>query len=345
MPDSKRKKITIYDVAKYAGVSPGTVSRTLNQIGYIKEDTRDKVLQAVDDFQYIPNVAGRTLKTTKTRMICLAIPDTSNPIYFRMIEATLEVAKRNKYSVLLFYTNGQEEEELKAIRILQESTVDALFLVHFSYSKQLREMVSRCVQPIVLCGMCSHLWLYDGIERNFDTISIRVYDAVYSATSYLISKGYKKIAYLAGKRGIEVYRQRYEAYRQALSDGGIPYNDDLVYWNSYDESGGYAGGKHFFSKGIFPEALCASNDLQMIGFYRACQECPKEQARHIEFVGVDNLEISELLNFSSVDIHEAEVGKNATELLFLRMNEGFEKLPPQDVFINPKLVIRNQKVF
>jgi DNA-binding LacI/PurR family transcriptional regulator len=193
--------------------------------------------------------------------------------------------------------------------------------------------------------MCSHLWLYDGIERNFDTISIRVYDAVYSATSYLISKGYKKIAYLAGKRGIEVYRQRYEAYRQALSDGGIPYNDDLVYWNSYDESGGYAGGKHFFSKGIFPEALCASNDLQMIGFYRACQECPKEQARHIEFVGVDNLEISELLNFSSVDIHEAEVGKNATELLFLRMNEGFEKLPPQDVFINPKLVIRTHKVF
>ena len=82
----EKKKVTVLDVAKKAGVSPGTVSRTLNNIGYIKDETREKILEVVKEMNYIPNRAGRALKTTKTGLIVLAIPDTSNAIYFGMIE-------------------------------------------------------------------------------------------------------------------------------------------------------------------------------------------------------------------------------------------------------------------
>jgi DNA-binding LacI/PurR family transcriptional regulator len=340
LEENSRRKITIYDVAKHAGVSPGTVSRTLNEIGYIKQDTRDKVLRSVEALQYIPNMAGRTLKTTKTRMICLAIPDTSNPIYFRMIESTLKVAKQNGYSLLLFYTNGKEEGELKAVRILQESTVDALFLVHFSYSNRLRSAIESCLQPIALCGMCSHMWTGPANMRNFDTLSINVFNAIYSSASYLMKKGHKEIVYLAGKQGIEVYFERYRAFKQALMDNGLEYHEESVFWYGYDEEAGYAAGKHYLSQDRLPTAVCASNDLQIIGFFRACKEAAIRIPQEIELVGLDNLELTELLGISSINMHEAEIGRKATEFLFLRMKEGFSNLPPQDFRMEPNLVLR-----
>lgn len=335
----KQQKITIYDVAKHAGVSPGTVSRTLNNIGYIKEQTREKVLAAVEELQYVPNVAGRTLKTTKTRMICLAIPDTSNAIYFHMIEAVLETAKRNGYSMLLYYTNGQEAEELHAVRILQERTVDALILVHFSYSKKLRTAIDRCEQPIALCGMCTHMWAKDKM-RSFDTLSINVFKGIYDSMSYLIEKGHSNIVYLAGKRGIEVYRERFRGYKQALADNGLEYKSENVFWHSYDEEAGMIAGDYFFERNMIPTAVCASNDLQAIGFYKSFKSYGIRVPEDVMLIGMDNLEVTEMIGVSSINMFEAEVGRKAAELIFLRMKSGFSNLPPQDIQLTPKLVLR-----
>lgn len=334
-----KQQITISDVAKHAGVSPGTVSRTLNNIGYIKDKTRDKVLASVEALQYVPNVAGRTLKTTKTRMVCLAIPDTSNAIYFHMIEAVLEIAKRNGHSMLLYYTNGQEAEELQAVRILQERMVDALILVHFSYSKRLRAAIDRCGQPIALCGMSSHMWAKDS-ERSFDTLSINVYKGIYESTSYLIEKGHKNIIYLAGKRGIEVYRERFRGFKQALHDHGLEYKSEYVFWHGYDEEAGFIAGNYFFERNMIPTAVCASNDLQAIGFYKAFKSHGIRIPEDVELIGMDNLEVIEMIDVSSINMFEAEVGKKAAELIFLRMKEGFDNLPPQDIRLTPELVLR-----
>jgi DNA-binding LacI/PurR family transcriptional regulator len=335
-----KKNITIYDVAKHAGVAPGTVSRILNDTGYIKRETRRKVMNSVKELEYIPNVAGRTLKTTKSGLICLAIPDTSNPIYFHMIEAVLETAKKNSYSMLLYYTNGLEEEELNAIRILQGSTVDGLFLVHFSYSSKLREAIGSCVRPIVLCGMCNNLWIDEKV-RNFDTLSMDVYKGIYESASYLISRGYKKIAYLAGKQGIEVYRQRYHAYKQALLDHGLEYDESCVYWHGYNEESGSMAARYFYGNDKIPAAVCASNDLQAIGFYKTMQNLGVNVKKAIEIVGLDNLDITEILGLHSMKMFEADVGQKAAELIFLRMKDPFVKLPPQHISFCPELVLRD----
>ncbi len=339
MEKKLKKKITIYDVAKHAGVAPGTASRALNNIGYIKKETYDKVLASAKTLKYIPNMAGRVLKTTKTGLICLAIPDTSNAIYFRMIEAVLETAKRNDYSMLLYYTNGQEDEELKALRILQENTVDGLFLIHFSYSEILRSTIESCTQPIVLCGMCNNLWA-DNPDNNFDTISIDVYHGIYQAVSCLIEKGHRDIVYLAGKKGIEVYRQRFEAYQTALSAYNIPFREENVFWHSYDEGTGRIAAEYYMQLGDIPPAVCASNDLQAIGFYKELARQGIDVCNTTDIVGMDNLEITELLGISSIDIHEADVGRKAAEFIFLRMKDPFLKHLPQDVSFQPDLISR-----
>jgi len=342
MKSSRKKKITIYDVAKHAGVAPGTASRALNDIGYVKKETHEKIMKSANVLEYIPNTAGKALKTTKTGLICLAIPDTSNPIYFKMIESVLETAKENSYSMLLYFTHGLEKEELKALRILQANTVDALILIHFSYSNKLKVALESCSQPIVLCGMCNNLWA-DEPDNNFDTISIDVYQGIYNCVTYLIEKGHKDIIYFAGKRGITVYKQRFDAYRQALHDNNIRYVEKNIFWHSYDEATGRIAAEHFLKTGNIPSAVCASNDLQAIGYYRTMAAAGVDVKAHTDMVSVDNLETMELLNISSLNIHEADVGRKAAELIFQRIHTKgkSDEFFPQSILFMPDLIVRD----
>ena len=122
------RQASVGDVAKRAGVSVGTVSNVMNGSSVVKPETREKVLAAARELNYIPNRAGRMLKTDQTKLIMLAIPDTSNEIYFGMIEGVLTTIKEKGYSMLLYYTNALEEEELKTIGLLQERLIDGLIL-------------------------------------------------------------------------------------------------------------------------------------------------------------------------------------------------------------------------
>lgn len=231
--EGKNKKITITEVAKRAGVSVGTVSHALNNVGYVNTATREKVQKAAEELGYVPNRAGRILKTKKTGLIMMAIPDTSNEIYFGMIQSMLKFTKQNGYSMLLYYTNGEMQEELKTLQLLKEHVVDGLFLVHFSYDQRILEEVRQANRPVVLCGMCNHLWANH--QEPFDTVSIDVYEGIYAAVRHLVQMGHQKIGYLAGKLGTEVYQQRYQAYQDALEEFKLEFREDYVLWNDYSE--------------------------------------------------------------------------------------------------------------
>lgn len=347
MMRDKRKnpgKVTISDVAKKAGVSPGTVSRVLNRNGYVSDATKQQVTEAVSALGYVPNRAGRILKTSKTELIMLAIPDTSNEIYFGMIEAVQSVAKARGYSLVLFYTDGQHGEEMRAVRMLQEHVIDGLILIHFSFREELYQAIKQTNQPIILCGMCNSLW--SGPEYGLDTISVDVYQAIYEATDHLIRQNHKKIAYLAGEKGIEVYRQRYRAYRQALEDNGIEYRDDWVFYSGYTEEDGYKAGKQLLSMKERPTAVCASNDLQAIGFWRAARDSKISVPDEIALIGLDNLRISQMLDISSINMFEDIIGRIAAERLFGWMDETREAggAITHSVTIKPELIARGSTV-
>lgn len=336
----EKKKVTVLDVAKKAGVSPGTVSRTLNNIGYIKEETREKILDVVKEMNYIPNRAGRALKTTKTGLIVLAIPDTSNAIYFGMIEAVNECAKKRGWSMVLYYTEGKLEGELKAVRMLQENLVDGLFLINFSYADDLRAAIDSCYPaPIVLCGMCNSLWAHNK-ENTFDTVSIDVYKGIYDSTTHFIKKGHKRIGYLAGESGTTVYAQRYDAFCQALRDNGIEYRDEYVFWRDYTEKNGYEAAKKVFFMAERPTAIVASNDLQAIGFWKACKDYRIKVPQEIELCGMDNLDTCDIIQMSSIRMWEDAVGKAGAEMVLDRL-EGAESEQHRDVVFRPTLILRD----
>lgn len=334
------KKVSIEDVARLAGVSTGTVSHALNSVGYVKESTREKVLAAARELGYVPNRAGRILKTAKTNLIMMAVPDASNEIYFGMIESVLRLVKQRGYSMLLYYTNGSHEEELHALRLLQECVVDGLFLVHFSYEQELLDEILRTNAPIVLCSMCNHLWAKQG--HPFGTLSIDVYQGIYDAVTHLAKMGHRKIGYLAGRQDVEVYQQRYSAYQDALKACGLPFREDYVQWNDYSDRGGYHSTRALFELKDRPTAICASNDHQVIGAWEAIRDMGGRIPRDMALTGLDNLKISQMLGITSMDMHESEIGEAGAKMLLENLRNGTSEY--RDLYFRPKMAVRESSL-
>lgn len=330
--------ITILDVAERAGVAPGTVSRVIHNTGYIKAETRKKIEEALTSLNYIPNRAGRTLKTTRTGLIMLAIPDTANAIYVGMIQAVQEYADQFDYSMVLYYTNGKLEGELKAVRMLREHLVDGLFLVHFSYCDELRSAIESCNAPVILCGMCNHLWA-DGKDRSFSTISIDVYYAIHAITSEIIRRGHKRIAFLAGEAGIPVYLQRYVAYCDVLKSNGFPIDERFVFWADYTKKNGRRAAVELMAMENPPTAIVASNDLQALGFWEKCRDLGYTIPGDISLSGLDNLDEMKMLRLTSIRMKEEDVGMAGAEMLMKQLKSS-SHVASVDLLFTPELVLR-----
>lgn len=335
------KQASITDVARLAGVSVGTVSHALNSVGYVKQETKEKILKAAEALNYVPNRAGRILKTNQTKLVMLAIPDTSNEIYFGMIEGVQNEIKALGYSLLLYYTNGELEGELHAVRMLQERVVDGLILVHFSYDPVLLGELQRCSQPAVLLGMCNHLWAEKGYD--FDTVSIDVYSGIYGAVRHLVKIGHQKIGYLAGRKDVDVYKQRFEAYKDALISSGIEYREDYVYWSDWTQMGGYSGGRALYQMQDRPTAICASNDLQAIGCWEAVRDLGGKIPKNIALTGLDNLNICKILGITSFDMKENVMGMEAARHLMARLNGSSANY--QNLYFRPELQVRDSSLY
>jgi DNA-binding LacI/PurR family transcriptional regulator len=339
-----KKAITIYDIAKAAGVSPGTVSRTLNNIGYIKEETRQKVEEAASRLKYTPNRAARTLKTKKTGLLMLAIPDTDNPFYVDMIKAVQEVAKHNGYSLVLYYTDGKSSEEVKALKMLHEHFTDGMILVNFSFTSKHQKAIEQINCPLVLSSICKNV-IGGNPGDKFDYIGVDTEKGIYLATRHLIAQGHTDIGYVAGPSEYILFQERFNGYRSALIDGGIKFREEFVYWENYSETCGYKAAKYFLSLPERPTAICCANDIMGIGVLNALEDENIRVPEDISLISMDNIDIASKLKpkLSTVSIAQAEIGRSAAELIILRLN-GTETRPSKKIIFEPRLVVRESSI-
>ncbi len=342
--NSTLSKPTIYDIAKTAGVSPGTVSRTLNNVGYIKYETREKIEAVMKQFDYIPNRAARSLKTKRTGLIMLAIPDTDNPFYVDMIKAVQDVVKANDNSMVLYYTEGKKNDEIKALKMLHENFADALIMVNFYFTDEYKRESEKIKCPIVLSGI-SVSDLGGGEDDGFDYVGVDCRKGIYLSAMHLIGQGHINIGYIAGIKELNTFMERCEGYREAFMDSGIKIREELIYWENYNESSGYKAGKYFLDLKNRPTAICAANDMMAMGALRAMDDNGIKVPEDISIVGMDNIDISSRLKpgLSSVSIAQSEIGRTAAELIFKRLN-GEEKGISKKIIFEPRLVVRESSI-
>lgn len=216
-------RITIADVAKSAGVSAATVGRVVGGYGTVSSKTRDKVMQAIAELGYSPNVVAQGLRSRKTKTIAVVIGSISNSFFANMVNAIENEDDEYGYNVIICNTNEDPELEMKQIVNLQARMIDGIILSSawpVGSMKPEKESVYRCGVPVVMVDR-----RVDGLD--FDVIESENFAGSYKTTNYLIALGHRKIGIL-GTGNYSTINDRIAGYKQALADRKIEFQPRRV---------------------------------------------------------------------------------------------------------------------
>ncbi len=249
---------SIKDVAKEAGVSIATVSRVLNDIDVVNEDTKKKVVEAIKKLSYRPNIVARSLKTQRTKTIGILLPDISNQFYPEIVRGAEDVSNIYDYNIILCNSDLDIEKEKEYLRVLSEKMVDGVIYMSSSLNEEILELINELNLKTILVETKDK----DGL---LPSVTIDNVKGSYDSTKFLIEKGIKDIAFIGVKKdNLNAWGDRYVGYENAMKEAGIEIDPDLVYLNSIKVKSGYEGIQKFVNQNKkFNGVVCASDDVAM----------------------------------------------------------------------------------
>jgi len=287
-----RTRVTIKDVAKKAGVSISTVSRVLSpQVNnYMREKTRGKVLGAIKELDYRPDIRAQSLRGRGTRIIGLVMPDALNPFYQELAYVLEEVCYREKYGLLVCSSKNSITRELAYIDLLERQKVDGIIISTVGLKEiKLNNLVKRGI-PIVLMDR-------DVPGADIPVMFTNNYLGGCQATQHLIDLGHKKIACIAGSMSTLSSINRLKGYTDTLQKNGLEVDKKLIKEGKLIYKDGYKLMKELARKPSngFTAVFCL-NDLVALGAMRAVQEDSKSIPSDYSIVGFDNISLSSVGN-------------------------------------------------
>lgn len=249
---------SIKDVAKEAGVSIATVSRVLNDIDVVNEDTKKKVLDAIKKLGYRPNIVARSLKTQRTKTIGILLPDISNQLYPEIVRGAEDVSNIYDYNIILCNSDLDIEKEKEYLRVLKEKMVDGVIYMSSSLNAEILELINELDLKTVLVETKDK----EGVLPSVTIDNVR---ASYDSTKLLIEKGIKEIAFIGTEKDTQnAWGDRYIGYENAMKEAGITIDSELVYLSSMKVKSGYEGIQKFLKQNKkFKGVVCASDDIAM----------------------------------------------------------------------------------
>ncbi|QOX65837.1 LacI family transcriptional regulator [Anoxybacterium hadale] len=305
-------QVTIKEIAKEAEVSTATVSMILNNKDKnISEATRNRVLEIAKKRNYIPNTMARSLVTRHTRTIGLIMPDIVNPFFPEIARGAEDRASKSRYSIIYCNTDDNLIREDSYVDILTEKMVDGIIFTHSADRKGSTERLKRCQVPIIL------------IDRDYDLpnvigkVLVDNTKASQMAVNYLLSKGYRKIAYIAGSMNTQTAQDRLEGYKKALEESNLECSQRYIKIGEYKSQWGSDATKEFLREGIPFDAIFGGNDLIAIGAMKALKEAGLKVPDDIGVMGFDDIYMSSIVEPSLTTIKQPnyEMGYKAAELL------------------------------
>jgi LacI family transcriptional regulator len=322
---------TVLDVAKRAGVAPITVSRVINNSGYISQTTRERVVAAVKELGYVPNTLARGLRSKRTNTLALVVTDITNPYFTLMARGVEDVAGDSNYTVIYCNTDESETKEEKYANILAQKQVDGVLLVPAGGNdRTIRFLGSNSIAVVVLDRRVS------GVETDF----VRS-DSVNGAnrlTKLLIGLGHERIAIITGPKNVSTAVDRVTGYKQALIEAGLIENE-LVYYGEFNQQSGYELTKQAMMQSPKPTALFGANNFIMLGIIKSLRELQLNVPDDISVVGFDDFPKAMLVKpfFTAIVQPAYEMGRLATELLLDRISgdpskECQELILPTELF-------------
>lgn len=225
--------VTIYDVAREAGVSMATVSRVVNGNKNVKENTRKKVLEVIDRLDYRPNAVARGLASKRTTTVGVVIPDITNTYFATLAKGIDDIAEMYKYNIVLANSDEDDEKEVAVVNTLFSKQVDGVIFMGYHLTEKIRSEFSRSRTPVVLAGTVD-------VEHQLPSVNIDYKNAIADAVRHLLKRN-KKIAFVSGPLVDDINgKVRLAGYKDALKEAGVNYSEGLVFESKYRYDDGYA---------------------------------------------------------------------------------------------------------
>lgn len=290
---SFKKRPTQADVAHIAGVSQTTVSHVLNNTEIaIPVETRQRILDAIDELGYVPDRTARSLRTRKTYTLASIIPDITNPFYPAFQRGIQDVAEHNDYDLIIYNTDGTAPNERRYLRSLQHGRVDGAIVVPFHLD--IGDLQSLTDMDISIVALVAEE--QDVKNLPLDTLYIDNTSAAQTAVSYLIERGHSSIGMIAGVKETPPRRSRILGYRRALADHHLPMDEILIKGGDFTEHGGYTGMQELLKLSPLPSAVFAANDLMAIGAMNAIRQAGMRVPEDVALVGFDDIPAARLVD-------------------------------------------------
>lgn len=337
--------IKIKDIAKKVGVSTATVSHVLNNTGRVGEDTRKRVLKAVEELNYTPNKIAKSLKVKKTSTVGIIAEDVTVFNTPDIIDGINEVAENNDLGILLVNlriyqkmgTDFSDKEKMRdllsnAFDQLVKNQVDGIIYIG-TYNRDVTEIIPKTPIPVV--------YTYCNTTNEGDyTINYDDDAAAYKATTNLIEHGHRNIALISGFIDSIHSHERFNGYRRALMDNVIGLNPNYIKTGDWEIESGFLLTKELLSLSERPTAIVALNDLMAYGAINAAKKLGLHLPNDLSIIGFDNREFSAYtspeLTTMSIPLHR--MGEKAMDVLYGLINNN--PLKETKIKLNCELVER-----
>lgn len=268
---------TIKEVAKEAGVSVATVSRVLNNKGYVNEDTRKRVMSSIEKLNYKPNAVARSLFKKKSKMIGLIVPDIKNPFFPELARAVEDVTNSEGYTLILCNSDDDFHKEQKYLDALKQKYVDG-FIVVTSTLKA--EHVEDHNIPLVALDRSIHPEIPAVYSNN--------YTGAKQATQYLLELGCRQIAHIRGPHHINNAEERYKGFTDVTKDQGL-YDPKLVINGGYSIEKTIDVTSELLKKSPEIDGIFAGNDMMAIGVLKAAERLGLKVPEDLKIIGFDGI--------------------------------------------------------
>ncbi|WP_153723653.1 LacI family DNA-binding transcriptional regulator [Sporosarcina cascadiensis] len=328
-------KVTVIDIAKKAGVSQSTVSKVLNNYPTISKETREKVLDAIKELEFYPDLVARSLVTKKTKTIGLIVGDISNPFFSETAKVVITDAREQEIDVIISDTDYRLENLELALRNMVGRRVDGILVASVDRRDTVTTDLAKKEFPIVLFNRHTD-------DKGTPYVVTDNEKGSQLAVQHLNDLGHRRIAYISGSLSFSTFHQRYNGYKKALAELNLTIDPMIVYSGQVDSEKIKVFLKKVLSLKNRPTSLYAASDQIAITVIDILAEMGLRVPTDFSVVGFDNIDIASNphINLTTISQNKQEMAEIALEKLLNIINSKEDELPFQ-IILEPELIIRS----
>ena len=312
--------VKLADIAKHLGMSVSTVSRVINEKDRVSDETRRRVLEAVEELNYRPNEIARSLRKRNSMTIGVIVPDLSNNFFNLLTKGATMVAKDNNYLTILCNSDYDQKMEQDYMNLLIQKQVDGVILATVSKEKKYFQNIINRRHPVVFVDNLPD----EELKYNYVTIDNE--KASYDLTNHLIQRGYKEIAILTGNLHETSAVKRLRGWKNAMTSHGLSINEKFIGIGDFQIESGYKMMMAMLNRKKRPHAVLAANNYLAYGAIKAAQAKGLSVPGDLYVVCFDAVDNTGLMNIKIPSIIQPaqKIGEVAADTLINRMkNKNF----------------------